>query len=53
MTLQEKTWHTPTKFSARATDNSRFNFHFTGIDGWRVVSVEPGELLGRQAQIPR
>jgi len=53
MKLQQKTWHTPTKFSARATDNSRFNFRFTGIDGWRVVAVEPGEMLGRHAQIPR
>ena len=53
MTLQQTTWHTPTKFSARAADNSRFTFRFNGSDGWRVASVEPGERLGRQASIPR
>ena len=53
MTLHQKTWHTPTEFSARSMDNSRFVFRFTAIDGWRVVSVEPGEKLGRHAQIPR
>jgi hypothetical protein len=53
MTLQNKTWHTPAEFSARAGDNTRFRFRFTGIDGWRVISVEPGDKLGNQAQIPR
>jgi hypothetical protein len=53
MTLQDKTWDGPTRFSASAADNTRFRFRFTGVDGWRVVSVEPGEKLGRQAVIPR
>ena len=52
-TLQEKSWQTPTEFSARAADNTRFKLRLKGIDGWRVVSVEPGEKLGKQAQLPR
>ncbi len=52
-TLQEKSWHTPTEFSARGADDTRFKFRLKGIDGWRVVSVEPGERLGKQAQLPR
>jgi hypothetical protein len=53
MTLQDQTWEGPTRFRASAADNTRFHFHFTGVDGWRVISVEPGDKLGRQATIPR
>ena len=52
-TLQDKSWHTPTEFTARGSDGTRFKFRLKGIDGWRVVLVEPGEILGRQAQLPR
>ena len=52
-TLESKSWHTPTEFSARGADDTRFKFRLKGIDGWRVISIEPGERLGRQAQLPR
>lgn len=53
MVLRDKHWRGPTEFSARAQDDSRFTFRLVGIAGWRVVSVEPGAKLGKQAQIPR
>jgi hypothetical protein len=51
MALGERTWHSPTEFTATASDASRFEFRFHGLQGWRVVSLEPGDRLGRQVSL--